>query len=1292
MTKSLDELFSNKSNKPKTLDELFSQPQQPLPVEKKFQQPNTPPIPSATTINYNDYLMPAHTVSQPEHQPDYKSAWEKATIGSLVGRALTPLVEKVTGKKVDISTLPDPQTLGEKVVSFIGSNGSDLPLWLTGDALLAKPLGALAKTAPIAKAIDFLPKSITPALGTGVKAGTTWAGGIAPLTSAVTGEKLADLEKQTPYIFAGGTALHGAGQLVGEGINSAKNTILEHQLNYPELSSNPLLDVQNAYKTSNLRDVKANELNKTFADNSNNLANTGQIAPIQAMTPEELANQKRLDAQSVFGNPINNKTYKFTTSEQRAFQNLQDGIEEAQNYVRHTDALAPYPAGTTVEQAYSDIKANTGVDLPKLIDDWNKTQTLKNKLTPEELRLGRAAGVIPKLKPRDTSFPSQLELPSQNVQFPTQERLTWTNRDNLPSAGNPPIESITNDNINQLPGAQKLNTNNLQPTQQTSNLIQPDALPEPQSKIIIGKQKDGSGFKESLKKFYSKTVNSQQPIFDVGKEANSDVGKLASNTKNVSGIVDYNLLKGLVDKNGNKVGESLKDVVEAIPKGKEQDFWTYMSQRHNIDRAREGKPVQANYTPDMSTKAVQIAEQNNPEYKAIGDKITNWIDNFMKTWGVDTGIVNKDLYDNLRQTYKNYFPTQRDFSQLEDAIPEGVRQKFVDQRTPIKKATGSERDIIDPVENIMNLVNRTIRTAKYNEVGQSLLDAVRKNPEKMMQYAEVIEPKDGMFSNKDNVISVLENGKPTYLQINNKMLLDAMNGLPKTIGKIPVLDPLMNGFKGLITQKNPIFALRNIFRDIPTSYVYGSENNPIKFGKDLLGAGKDILTNSPNFQRYQAVGGGGANFFNSGDVTKAASELIGNGSKIKNAITKPIEAIEKFNNITETAPRLAEFNRVYNQTGDVNKALFAANDVSVNFSRSGNITKNVDKVVPYLNAGVQGLDKFFRGFKDPKVAVSTLVKSGVALSTPEIATYLINKDNPNYQELDNRTKDTYFLIPNLSNIDENGNAKTFIKIPKSRELGVLFSSLLERILRATNGEENAFKGYGNAIATSFAPANPIDSNFIAPATWNIATNKDFANRSIVPQGMLTDNRSPYLQYDEKTSELAKWFANLVKDIPMPKTLKDIVGSPKRIDYLIKSYTGVIGQLGLPIVTNGGSPLKSLTTQFVSDPVFSNQSTTDFYDKLDKLSREATDNNIVNKIPSKKLTTEEDMRNSMNAISSALSKATKQINLLQASSDPNKDEKIREIKIQVLRLTQQANSANNQREMQMVENKAKKTFK
>ena len=82
-----------------------------------------------------------------------------------------------------------------------------------------------------------------------------------------------------------------------------------------------------------------------------------------------------------------------------------------------------------------------------------------------------------------------------------------------------------------------------------------------------------------------------------------------------------------------------------------------------------------------------------------------------------------------------------------------------------------------------------------------------------------------------------------------------------------------NVFKSLITQKNPLFAIRNMMRDIPTAYVYGKRGKPVHIWKrgPCQKAGKDILTNSESYQRYRAIGGGMSNFF-TGDAQASAKK------------------------------------------------------------------------------------------------------------------------------------------------------------------------------------------------------------------------------------------------------------------------------------------------------------------------------------------------------------------------------------------------------------------------------------
>ena len=77
--------------------------------------------------------------------------------------------------------------------------------------------------------------------------------------------------------------------------------------------------------------------------------------------------------------------------------------------------------------------------------------------------------------------------------------------------------------------------------------------------------------------------------------------------------------------------------------------------------------------------------------------------------------------------------------------------------------------------------------------------------------------------------------------------------------------------------------------------------------------------------------------------------------------------------------------------------------------------------MPYLNPAAQGLDKLARQiYKKP---LQTLVKGGISITAPTLLLQYMNKENPYYNQLDNRTKDPYYLIPNPSDKDTNGSGQ-----------------------------------------------------------------------------------------------------------------------------------------------------------------------------------------------------------------------------------------------------------------------------
>jgi hypothetical protein len=721
-------------------------------------------------------------------------------------------------------------------------------------------------------------------------------------------------------------------------------------------------------------------------------------------------------------------------------------------------------------------------------------------------------------------------------------------------------------------------------------------------------------------KFYTNFVDNQKAIKDFSKDAKqtglrTDV--LANNSRNASGTVEYILREKLVDKAGKEIGDSYKSIIDSVPKNQELAFNDYMLHRHNVYRMAEEKPIfRKPTTAEQSLQEVKNYDTAYPEFKKSAESYDKFINTFMETWGVDSGLISKDTWKALKVKFPNYVPTYRVFLEVERTGKGfgGAGQKFTNTSNPLKTATGSIRDKINPLEKTMDLIDKTVKAAKDNEVGQSIVEALRTN-KNLGKWAEIVQtPKQGLvddinailkedgleglidkfgqqfdevFNKKptgNNIVRVMENGNPVYIKINNLEFFKAITGLTKSQpGAIEgfVRKYLTTPFKSLITTKNPIFATKNISRDIPTAYVNGSEKNPAKFLADLSEAAKDMSTNAPMYQEFKAIGGKYSSYFK--------SDL--------NNLYKGTGKLEKVNTSIESLPRYAEYRKTVLKGGNsyISKmqGLYNAAEVTTNFAKHGNIGRTIDAFVPYFNPSVQGIDKFIRQFKTNPY--STVGKSLAVVTLPTVGLWLINKDNPNYQKLDNRTKDNYFVIPNFTDRDENGYAKTFIKIPKAREYGAIFGSLFERILRTANKEPDSFNGYGRTVATNFLPA----SSTIVDPFIDLKTNKDFAGRTIVPANM--QNLSPRYQYDERTTEPAKFFGDKLNL------------SPKQIDFIIKSYTGILGQIGQPMTTKQTySSNDSLNTKvtgalgnivarnFKADPAYNNDIVNDFYSNKKKL--------------------------------------------------------------------------------------------
>jgi transcriptional regulator CtsR len=746
-----------------------------------------------------------------------------------------------------------------------------------------------------------------------------------------------------------------------------------------------------------------------------------------------------------------------------------------------------------------------------------------------------------------------------------------------------------------------------------------------QGEAAIAKEVKPSTLRKNLGKFYSATVNNTQATANVSKEA-----EIMSNvTRNAGATVDTIIKKGLVNMEGKPIeGKAIADIFN-MPEKEAQALEDLLFETHNIDRVKQGKEL-TSHTTEESKLIIDNIKKQYPQLEAKAKEVNTLLKNMLDEWGVRSGLVDADLRNLVQGMYKNYVPGYRELAGV-DAT--SFKSRGMGAAKIINKAIGGDDKLMSLQKSIPMLINKTVKAARKNELYYEILKAA----EKGSPYAKVLEPAgkieevvaknatdkmieaikaDGIDALADitdsaltadpklgYLLTVMDKGKPVKLQIREELFksLQALNGKGDDDLQVALKlfkKTVTNPFKSLITGYNPLFAIRNVARDIPTAYIQGTENNPFKFAKNLGSAAKDMFKNADEFQEYKALGGEGGNYFN-----------VEKGIKAEGKLEKVLKPLGKINNFTETWPRYAEYKgtlkREGTDYGTKMKALHNAQEVTVNFGKHGDVVKAIDAVVPYLNPAVQGLDKTRRTFMKPEAWAKAL---GV-ITVPTAAIYAINQivDKKGYDQLDNRTKDTNFVFP-------MGDG-TFVKIPKTRESGAVFGALFERVLRQVEKQPESFEGYGSTIKTNFLIQNPWADNIASPLVSGIGYNKDFAGRNVVPQYMLNDKRSPKLQYDERTSEIAKEIGDKFNL------------SPKQVDYIIKSYTGIVGSILIPATTKGGNVMESAVKRpFTADAAYNNEITNNFYSKLDKLKQAATDKNITQKLSSKLVTPEEKMNN------------------------------------------------------------------
>lgn len=627
-------------------------------------------------------------------------------------------------------------------------------------------------------------------------------------------------------------------------------------------------------------------------------------------------------------------------------------------------------------------------------------------------------------------------------------------------------------------------------------------------------------------------------------------------------------------------------------------------------------------TADDSQTAAQLLEAKNPEFKEWAKEVYKYSDDLIR-YRVEAGLITPEFANALKKRYPHYIPTFREEGTNSKRARSARRNGGIVVSNAIGRAVGSDGVLLPLHTALSRKTVSTMRNAGLNQFGLALVREYDGNAKAAEKYiwnvaeSEYTPTEAAIESDEDykpvfeNVFSVKDNGK-VYDITMDEGLTAAMKAFEPdrfaSYGAAKAMKKLNDLFKALCTGYNPFFMIRNGVRDWQDAGFYSTDS--ATWAKMFPSAWTQIAKNGEIWQQYKALGGSYASML---DYT------TGMVKEPKNALGKAAAWYESLGQAIEAAPRLAEFMTILANKGgsktvdgvktgkftqsDLMEAMLGAADITTNFARGGSVTKALNRyLVPFLNPSVQGFDKFLRNATETrsvKAAASLILKAALMGIAPALLNALAYRDDDEWDDIPANTKANYYLI-NAGKLFGNGY---WIKIPKGRAIAVLSTAAVygkEKI----DGEDVKFSDVFEVIKSNIAPTDIFNQNIATAWTQAKLTNPDNPGTTWYGGNIESDrlqNYRPEDRYDEKTDELSKAIGKLFKV------------SPKKVNYLLDQYTGVIGDLLLPLITPATKSshwlLAAPQASFTIDTTSTNKTTGEYYDLLDDLKYDANDGDI-----------------------------------------------------------------------------------
>ncbi len=685
---------------------------------------------------------------------------------------------------------------------------------------------------------------------------------------------------------------------------------------------------------------------------------------------------------------------------------------------------------------------------------------------------------------------------------------------------------------------------------------------------------------------------------------------------------------------------AVTDILKEVKKsGLQTEFYSYLGHLRNMDgmslQSRYGVANNHNFmgrdnTFAKSTKAIKKLEDAHPEFKKMAEDVYKNADYVLNQF-VEHHMITQDDKDLIKELYPHYVPMRYSSSGSLDGM----------------------------LETLAQFTNESFGTWAMNDFGLELMNTlhteIHSEPMNIDAFINRLDSGDSLFSfgndGEYKTFTVYENGELKTFDIDREMYM-ALNDSDNWMNmKIPVLHQINEGFRKFCTEWNIFFATKNGVKD-PQDIMYNSRH-PVETYGQLIHAGDAILNKDSKYRHYYDEylenGGEPITFYDTKDQSFVnwtdPSELVQYATGLK--------AVSAINDRIEKLPRLAEYIAGREMGLSVQEAMLDSARVTTNFAAGGKFTKFLNRNgCTFLNASVQSALQHARNFaeaasdsdgklhfdtKDAKMAAvkgtTAMIARGLAVGMTAIAINDLRwKDDEEYEELPDYVKEGYYLLFKF------GDGQ-FFRLPKGRTNATIEAGL-RTVAEQSFGDDDAdWNHFWKTFIENIAPNNPATDNIFAPIR-EVAKGETWYGEDMIPYRL--KDLPTTEQFDEKTDSISIGLSEKLDDTLNQITLDDWLNeklddtkigewlsnsgfgdglSPKEINYLINSYTGVLGDLVLPYhtpkaespydnpIAQSLAPLKDI---FTTDSVLNNRITGDFFDKMEEIDARANSDKATEK--------------------------------------------------------------------------------